>query len=118
MTLKISLVLIILGIAYLSLTPLDTITIGNDKVSHFIAYGVLMTNVGLLAYDKKRRFIFGIVLCLLYGALIEVGQHFVPGRFMSGMDMVANAGGVALGIIISWLFYPTLSKLLKKTRII
>lgn len=118
MILRITLVAIVLGIAYLSLTPSDSITIGNDKISHFIAYGVLMTNVGLLTYHKRTVFAVGIALSLLYGALIEVAQHFVPGRFMSGYDMLANAGGVGFGILITVLFYRPLTGLLKKMRIL
>lgn len=115
---KISLVAIVLGIAYLSLTPLESITIGNDKISHFIAYGVLMSNVGILTYHKAQLFLAGVLLSLAYGALIEVAQHFVPGRFMSGYDMLANAGGVGFGILVTLLFYKPLSKLLKSTGII
>ncbi|MDX2360619.1 MAG: VanZ family protein [Crocinitomicaceae bacterium] len=118
MLLRVSLILIIIGIAYLSLTPTDTITIGNDKISHFIAYGALMTNIGMITYEKRYRFLWGIILALLYGALIEVGQHFVPGRFMSGMDMLANAGGVILGALITIFAYKPVRKLLSKTRII
>ena len=113
MILKISLIAIILGIAWLSLTPTDTITIGNDKISHFIAYGTLMFNVGLLSYENRNRFVLGILLSLIYGALIEVAQHFVPGRFMSGYDMLANAGGVATGTILTVVLYKPVRKLLK-----
>ena len=118
MILRISLIVIILGIAYLSLTPSDTITIGNDKISHFIAYGILMSNVGLLTYHKAKSFLLGIFLSLAYGALIEVGQHFVPGRFMSGLDMLANAAGVGFGVLVTLLVYTPLTKLLKRAGII
>ena len=118
MILRISLVAIVLGIAYLSLTPLESITIGNDKISHFIAYGVLMSNVGLLTYHKTKSFLVGITLSLAYGALIEVAQYFVPGRFMSGYDMLANAGGVGFGVLVTLLFYKPVRKLLKSTGII
>ena len=118
MLLKISLVLIAIGIAYLSLTPSDTISIGNDKVGHFIAYATLMINVGLLTFEKKSQFVIGIIVCLAYGASMEFGQHFVPGRSMSGLDMVANSGGVVLGILIIVFFYTTIRKVLKATRII
>ena len=118
MILRVTLVAIILGIAYLSLTPSDSITIGNDKISHFIAYGILMTNVGLITFHKRRSFTSGIVLSLGYGALIECVQHFVPGRFMSGYDMLANAGGVGFGVLTTVLFYRPLTGLLKKIRIL
>ena len=118
MILRISLILVILTIAWLSLTPTETITIGNDKISHFIAYGILMIHVGLLTFPKTKSFLLGIVLALSYGALIEVGQHFVPGRYMSGYDMLANAGGVFFGCVFTFLFHKPISKLLKATGII
>jgi VanZ family protein len=34
---------------------------------------------------------------VLYGALLEGLQAFVPGRFMSGADLLANTLGVLLG---------------------
>ncbi|HIP32337.1 MAG TPA: VanZ family protein [Crocinitomicaceae bacterium] len=111
--LKLSLVIVIIGIAYLSLTPTEIITVGNDKISHFIAYCVLMTNVGLLTYVKKKQLVFGIVFCILYGVLIEIIQHFVPGRVMSGWDMVANIGGVLLGVITTAFLYKRIQFLLK-----
>lgn len=118
MILRISLILVLLGIAYLSLTPSETIVVGNDKISHFIAYAVLMFNAGLLTYKTQRKFILAIAVCLVYGALIEVGQHFVPGRFMSGYDMIANASGVGIGTILTIVLYKPVIKILQSTRII
>ena len=116
--LRVSLILIILAIAYLSLTPLETITIGNDKISHFIAYGTLMTNAGLLTYPDRKKFAIAILLCVVYGVLIEVGQYYVPGRFMSSYDVLANAAGVAIGSTIVLLFHKPIRSFLKWTKII
>lgn len=110
---RVSLVLVVLGIAYLSLTPLETITVGNDKISHFIAYAVLMSNVGMLTFDRTRNFILGIVLCLAYGSLIEIAQHFVPGRFMSLLDVGANGIGVLFGVLFTVFFYAPLRQWMK-----
>jgi VanZ family protein len=118
MILRISLILIIIGIGYLSLTPSDTISIGNDKIGHFVAYAILMINVGLITFEKKAQFTIGIISCLVYGALMEIGQHFVPGRSMSSLDMLANTGGVIVGVLIIIIFYKQFKKLLKATRII
>lgn len=118
MILRISLAIVLLGIAYLSLTPSETIVVGNDKISHFIAYAVLMFNAGLITYKSQRKFIIAIVLCFIYGALIEVGQHFVPGRYMSGYDMIANTSGVGIGTILTVLLYKPVIKVLQSTRII
>lgn len=100
-----TLICLLLAITYLSLTPKYTVSVGNDKLGHLIAYTVLMTNAGLLSILLKHRFIFPIVLTLLYGALMEVGQHFVPGRDFSGLDLVANTSGIAIGSVLSILLF-------------
>lgn len=116
MILKVSLGLVVIAIAYLSLTPSDTLTIGNDKISHFIAYGTLMFNSGLLTFHEKNKFIRAIFLCVLYGVLIEIAQHFVPGRFMSIYDIIANVAGVVIGCILTVLLNPIVSRLLGKGK--
>ena len=118
MSLKIILILVVVSIAYLSLTPSDTISIGNDKIGHFIAYAVLTTIIGLIWYPKLKSFGVGVVLAILYGALIEIGQYFIPGRSMSGYDILANSGGVLLGVIITIVFSKSILKLLKAAKII
>lgn len=112
MIFRISLIIVIIGIAWLSLTPKDTITVGNDKISHFIAYGCLMWNVGLLTFSKPKHFAIGILCCLAYGALMEFLQDFVPGRYMSLYDIFANAGGVLAGCLLTLISYRFLRKLL------
>ena len=113
-SLKFILVLVIIAIAYLSLTPTDTITIGNDKISHFIAYGSLMTIVGLLTFQTRKRFFLGIILALFYGAILEIAQYYVPGRFMSFYDLIANATGVFIGIVITIFIYDPVHNLLNR----
>ena len=118
MFLRITLVIIIIGICYLSITPSESLTIiGNDKISHFIAYSALMFNVGLLTYLNKPRFIRGVVLSILYGGIIEIIQHFVPGRSMSFLDIVANTAGVMLGVFLTMLLYKKIHALLKVFRL-
>lgn len=102
--LKITLTLIIIGILYLSLTPTETLTVGNDKISHFIAYSCLMLNIGMLVYPNKRKIFIGVVLAVFLGILIEILQHYIPGRFMSLGDVIANTIGVLLGTILILLF--------------
>ena len=117
MFLRITLVIIIIGICYLSIIPTESLTIGNDKISHFIAYSTLMFNVGLLTYLSKVKFIRGIVLSILLGGIIEIIQHFVPGRVMSFLDIVANTTGVLLGVLLTMLLYKNIHALLKVLRL-
>ena len=118
MILKISLLLVLLVIAYMSLTPTVSISIGNDKVGHLLAYTALMTNVGLLTLKRKFLFRLGIGCSFIYGVLMEIGQCFVPGRTFSIYDILANAGGVIIGLIFTVLFGSSILKLLKAVRII
>jgi VanZ family protein len=102
----------------MSLTPLETIVVGNDKTGHLMAYSILMFNAGLVFFKPTKHFIGAIVFCLIYGALIEVIQHYTPGRFMSGYDMVANASGVGVGAVLTYFLYNPIIRILQSTRII
>ncbi len=67
----------------------------SDKLGHFAAYGALAL-LASLAYAEgtiRRRLMIALVL---YGALLEGLQSFIPGRFFSIGDMIANGGGVAV----------------------
>jgi VanZ family protein len=79
----------------------------TDKINHFIAYFILAVLVNLtLIYQRKFRFLFEkasiatIIICLFYGALDEVHQMFVPGRFAETLDWVADASGTSLGVLV------------------
>ncbi len=51
----------------------------------------------------KRSISIGIVLTVLYGALIEYGQGYIPDRGMEMGDMIANCSGSILGISLFYL---------------
>ncbi len=87
------------AIAYVSLRPMDGVSVGSwDKLAHLLMYGVF----AVLAYRVTRQSPGFLYLCLgivAYGALMEFGQSFTPGRMMSAADMLANTLGVALGAL-------------------
>jgi VanZ family protein len=66
---------------------------GSDKVIHAGAYAVLAA----LATLATGNPVVGASLAVLYGVTDEVHQSFVPGRFPSVGDLVADAIGAALG---------------------
>lgn len=75
----------------------------NDKIGHFIGYGVLSLNTFLVYGFQSLRKTLGLLLGLLgLGALMEFLQGFVPQREVSGLDMLANATGVLLGTLGYW----------------
>ena len=84
-------------IAFLSLqSPDDIVISAPDKLSHLAAYG----GFAVLAYrlrTARKRFWAICIGLIVYSGLLEYAQSFVPGRMMSGLDMVANTLGVLLG---------------------
>ncbi len=114
--LRVCLVLEFLGIVYLSLkSPNGGVNVQlNDKVGHFIGYGVLSLNTflvfGLKPQIKGILLIMGLVGM---GAILEGLQGFVPGREVSGLDIVANSIGVAIGtaLYFAWKRYQSRAKM-------
>lgn len=93
--------------------------LGNDKLGHFLAYGSLAFWTLLSFY--KRTFSNSPILILLvvmYGLLMELGQLFVPGRTFSWLDLLANTLGAVLGFILFRILRKWVLKVLKKTGII
>lgn len=79
----------------------------NDKISHFIAYFILAVLVNLtLIYQRKSRLLFQkaplvtIIIGLLYGAVDELHQILVPGRFAETLDWIADACGTFVGVLV------------------
>ncbi|MCF6293961.1 MAG: VanZ family protein [Robiginitomaculum sp.] len=77
----------------------------SDKLNHAIAYFFL--TIGLIVgwkFTLKNRLI-AIVCLLAWGAVLEIIQGLpLVGRTASGMDLVANAAGILLAMLVGWLF--------------
>lgn len=70
-----------------------------DKVMHFVSYGMFaVIAAGCTRY--KKTFIQLCLLIIVYGALMEFFQSFVPPRFMSFADFVANTSGVIVVVLV------------------
>ena len=107
---------IIMGmIFYLSHQPGDFVqlpqVVGLDKVAHVIAYGILAATFlyGLqpFIHDANRTVIAIVIIlfCLLFGISDEFHQSFIPGRFVSGWDVAADAIGGLL-VVCFWYMRP------------
>ncbi len=118
MILRITLILILLVIAYLSLTPAYTVSVGNDKIGHLIAYAALSFNLALLVAPDRKKLVALILVSLTYGIVLEALQNFVPGRHTSMYDILANACGVAIGTAIVYCCGETIRKFLRRAQII
>ena len=84
-----------------------------DKLVHFLVFGFLgiLTAKGLANSGNKRikenYILLTLVICILYGASDEIHQYFVPGRFSSWGDWIADVLGVIvmIGIYIGFKMY-------------
>ena len=79
----------------------------SDKVEHFTAFFLLAILLNLtLIYQRKSRFLFEkafiatIIICLLYAAVDEIHQLFIPSRFAELLDWVADGSGVIMGVFL------------------
>lgn len=83
-------------ITWLALIPLHVPQVNpdwGDKVNHAAAFSVLFVS-GYLAYRRVFRLWTGLIA---YGIFIEVLQSFLPFRFASAEDIIADTAGIALG---------------------
>lgn len=69
-----------------------------DKFNHFMAFFVLYVLLSLAHQELSVK--VKLALLLLLGILIETVQYFIPGRFFSLMDVVADSIGIAIGIVL------------------
>lgn len=73
---------------------------GMDKVAHAIAYGIFAILVRRAALPSPRAALIGWTVPVLYGMTDEFHQSFVPGRDMSIWDLVADAVGALLALVV------------------
>lgn len=82
---------------------LPNVTIGEvDKEAHWLAYLVLSTLTSL-SVVRVRTTMMAISLVLVFGALLEYLQHFIPGRNFELDDLAANYLGVISGVILGFM---------------
>ena len=81
---------------------------GVDKLLHFTLYFVLLIFVGKglvnyfdSSYSNNRIIVIAFLYCLFLGVGIEFLQSiFVPGRSGDFFDVLANATGASVGVVI------------------
>ncbi len=99
-------------IFFLSNQPGDSLDLPDipdlDKGLHCIVYGVLALSALFAVPEYKYQanpfwVSFLVVLfCLLYGISDEFHQSFIPGRFPSVLDLVADTIGA---VVVVWIWY-------------
>jgi VanZ family protein len=87
-------------VAILSLQPGDGSSIGPyDKVAHLVTYGIFAALAHRMNLSA-RHYVYVCIGIVAYSGLLEVAQSFVPGREMSVLDLLANASGVLVGVLL------------------
>ncbi len=69
----------------------------GDKLQHLVAFAAL----GLVARLALQRAPVAGLAMLGFGIFIEAVQHFIPTRSASLGDVVADAAGVVLGLLLA-----------------
>jgi VanZ family protein len=83
----------------------------NDKLGHVTAFFLLafLTH----ASWPELKFSWRQVIALLgYGAAIEVAQYFIPNRYFSLLDMLADLAGIGLYMLL----IPLIRRLLQASK--
>jgi VanZ family protein len=72
-----------------------------DKLNHVGAFAALAF-AGLFTFRAKTRPVFWVSFLLLaFGVAIEIAQLYVPGRYAELEDVLADAIGIGLGLLIA-----------------
>ena len=96
--------LLLCVISFLALAPVPPkdVDTGWDKANHALAFAVLAF-VGVWAFASRPHQWLWLVLALLaYGGGIEVAQSYLPPREADLADLLADAVGIALGLLVAW----------------
>jgi len=98
--LQISFFICLISIEYLATTSTSIPIIENswDKVNHLIAFFVLY----ILLYSGFKIFttLGKISLLLVFAVQIEIVQYFIPNRYFSLLDIVADGIGIVIAIFV------------------
>jgi VanZ family protein len=72
-----------------------------DKFFHVIAYGGA-AGIPMLALRRRDWLSAAIAVALVAAFGYEIGQAYVPGRSFGYDDLLANLGGVTLGVVLGF----------------
>ena len=91
--------LVLVAVTILSLLPAPSLppVPGTDKTHHFIAYAALTFSVALA---RPKNWLLIACFFIAWSGAIEIIQPYVN-RYGEWMDLAANAGGVACGILLA-----------------
>ena len=82
---------------------------GQDKVMHFVIYGIhtflcLLTLCDKILLLKFIQYFLAMILSVSYGIFNEIYQYSIPEREFSFGDILANSLGVITFLILVYIF--------------
>jgi len=82
---------------------------GQDKVMHFVIYGIhaflcLLTLGDKILSLKFTQYLLALILSVSYGIFNEIYQYFIPEREFSFGDMLANSLGIIALLTLVYIF--------------
>jgi VanZ family protein len=86
--------------AFSSVPDLGTGLGGWDLVLRKLAHAAEYAVLGALLQRAVRRPVLAFALGTIYAISDELHQSFVPGRMGSPLDVVVDAAGVAVGVVL------------------
>lgn len=83
-----------------------------DKVAHFFIFAVLVFLM-IIGLSKQYRYLLlrrkaisiSLITAIVYGILIEIIQHTIPGRAFEFSDIMANTIGCFMGTGLFYIVY-------------
>jgi VanZ family protein len=95
---------LVVVITWLALIPAPpkAITTGWDKSNHALAFASLAFASAWAVWPRVRRWPLLFVVVLAYGGAIEIAQSYLPPREGDWLDLLADAVGISLGLLLAW----------------
>ena len=85
------------------------------KLAHLIEFGLLGVGLTVFVILRKQRGLQAIVNCLFVGLIVALADETIQlysNRGSQVQDVLLDFGGVAAGVVLAWLAYWVLNKLL------
>ena len=97
-------ILVLILVSVVSLMPVAQLG-GSDKLMHFVTYAGLGAGFAVLI-NRFHSLLVAAAALILYGVLLEILQELTGYRTMDSADMLANAAGVVVGILVWFTSLP------------
>jgi VanZ family protein len=96
--LQFTVMLVIYTVLGLTRNTAEMVPAYNDLVMHFTGYVIAGISISF-AWPRTNYWQRALFL-LMYSIAIEIGQHFLPPRTFSWLDILANLSGVIVGLFL------------------